>query len=72
MAEKPAKTGLPDHFCCQNWSSCTNFGCQNWSPLPKSVPHGGTILVKLSAKNGPPQSGTFIHACTWLYMNAAS
>ena len=46
LAEKLAKTGPPDHFCCQNWSGRTDFGCQKGPLLSKSVPHGGPILAK--------------------------
>ena len=34
LAEKPAKTGPPDHFCCQNRS-----------PLPKLVPPQKVTLI---------------------------
>ena len=53
LAEKPAKTGPPDHF----W-------CQNWSPLAKISPPCGK---KLSAKIGPPQSITLIPVRMWLH-----
>ena len=41
FGKKPAKSGPPDHFCCQNRSGRTNSGSQNWSPLPILVPQGG-------------------------------
>ena len=56
LAEKPAKTGPPDHFYCQ-------IGPH----LPKSVLYGGLILEK-SAKISPPHSGTLIHVCSYGYL----
>ena len=58
----------PDYFCCQNWSCWTNFGCQKWFPLAKISPPWGTHFgKKISAKIGPPQSGTLIPVRTWLH-----
>ena len=57
-----------DHFCCQNWSSWTNFGCQKWFPLAKVSPPWGTDFgKKLSAKISSLQSGTLIPVRTWLH-----
>ena len=46
LAKNLPKPVSLEHFCCQNWSSWTDFGCQNGSFLPKLVPHGGPILAK--------------------------
>ena len=76
LAEKPAKTGPPDHFCCQNWSSIGPAGpilaAKNGPLLPKLIPHGGPILAKnYLPKSVPPQSGTLIPARVHGYMDAA-
>ena len=63
---------------CQNWSPRTTFAAKTGPagpilaakispPLPKSVPRGTDFGKKLSAKIGPPQSGTLIHARAWLH-----
>ena len=68
LAEKHAKTGLSDHFCCQNWSGQTDFGCKNWSPYAKISPPMGTYFgKKLSAKIGHPHKVALlfmrVHGC---------
>ena len=52
--KNPAKSGSPDHFCCQNRSGRTNFGGQNWSPLPISVPQGGRFWQEVICQNRSP------------------
>ena len=72
LAGKSAKTGPPDHFCCQTWSGRTDFGCQKWSPLAKISPPWRTDFgKKLSAKIGPPSkwhSYSCAHMATWMQL----
>ena len=47
------------------------LSAKNGSLLPESVPHGGLILAKLSAKIGPPSkwhSYSYAYMATWMQL----
>ena len=73
LAGKSAKTGPPDHFCCQTWSGRTDFGCQKWSPLAKirQSPIGDRFWQKIICQNRSPSkwhSYSCAHMATWMQL----